>query len=149
MSETKRLIDQLERAYRGGAWHGPALLELLETVSPGRAFERPLPRAHSIAELVLHIAAWENEAVRRLGGEARDLPPEEDFPQPGDESRGPALLGELEDAHERLLAAVRAIDDEALERPVGSSEHTAYQLLHGVVQHNLYHAGQIALLLKS
>ncbi len=54
-SETARIADQLRRAFRGEAWHGPSLLDLLAEITPEQARARPLRSAHSIWELVLHI----------------------------------------------------------------------------------------------
>ena len=68
-SEAARIADQLRRAFYGGAWHGPALLELLEDVDAATAAAKPLSEVHSIWELVLHIAVWDDAALRRLDGE--------------------------------------------------------------------------------
>src|SRR5271165_1957954 len=68
-SESALISDQLRRAFEGDAWHGPALLELLQDVDAGVAAAKPLPDVHSIWELVLHIAAWDRTALVRLGGE--------------------------------------------------------------------------------
>ena len=67
-SEGARIADQLRRAFYGSAWHGPALLELLEDVDAATAAAKPLPDVHSIWELVLHIAVWDDAALRRLDG---------------------------------------------------------------------------------
>jgi uncharacterized damage-inducible protein DinB len=68
-SEAARIADQLRRAFDGSAWHGPALLELLEDVNAATAAAKPLAKVHSIWELVLHIAVWDGVALRRLSGE--------------------------------------------------------------------------------
>jgi uncharacterized damage-inducible protein DinB len=67
-SEASRIADQLRRAFDGSAWHGPALLELLEDVDAATASARPLTDVHSIWELVLHVAVWDDAALRRLDG---------------------------------------------------------------------------------
>ena len=66
MSEVKRINDQLRRAFDGEAWHGPSVLELLKDVSAVQAAAHPIEGAHSIWELALHIAAWENVARKRI-----------------------------------------------------------------------------------
>ncbi|MFZ0290765.1 MAG: hypothetical protein WA239_13005 [Candidatus Sulfotelmatobacter sp.] len=68
-SEPALIADQLRRAFEGDAWHGPALLELLQDVDSTTAAAKPLRNAHSIWELVLHIAVWDGAASRRLAGE--------------------------------------------------------------------------------
>src|SRR5579864_2790206 len=67
-SEASGIADQLRRAFYGDAWHGPSLMELLEDVDAATAAARPLPEVHSIWELVLHVAVWDDAALRRLDG---------------------------------------------------------------------------------
>lgn len=147
MSEIERIRDQLRRAYSGDAWHGPSLKEVLEGVDADTASARPIADAHSIRELVLHIVAWEKEAIRRVRGEGSDLPPEEDWPDGAD--AWTALLEELEASHVRLMETLAELDDSQLEGAVIGTGGTVYHLLHGVVQHNLYHGGQIVLLRRA
>lgn len=147
MTEIERVRDQLERAFAGDAWHGPSLSELLHDVDAESASAHPIEGAHSIQELVLHIIAWQNEARKRLSGGGHDLPPEEDWPQ------GPgawiALKESLAVAHQELMTAIGELDDSDLDRAVMGTGGTVYHLLHGVIQHNLYHGGQIAILRRA
>ena len=55
----------------------------------------------------------------------------------------------LDGAHDRLVTAVRRSADADLDEQVPAMAWTNYVMLHGVVQHNLYHAGQIALLMRA
>src|SRR5436853_2793238 len=66
--EGARIADQLRRAFYGSAWHGPALMELLEDVDAITAAARPLPNVHSIWELLLHVAVWDGAALTRIRG---------------------------------------------------------------------------------
>ena len=68
MREVERIADQLKRAHEGGAWHGPAIDELLKGVTAEQAAARPFEDAHSIWELVAHVEAWEHAILRRLVG---------------------------------------------------------------------------------
>ena len=81
MSEVQRILDQLERACEGNAWHGPSVRELLKGISARQAAAKSVPAGHSIWEIVLHLAAWQDVVRRRLAGETIiDLPPELDWP---------------------------------------------------------------------
>jgi uncharacterized damage-inducible protein DinB len=143
--ETKRLASQLRRSYEGQAWHGPALRELLDGVTAEQATTKPIAGVHSIWELVLHITAWERQAIALMSGKVHVvLAGEDDWPPVS----GPwqATLDNLESATRELVTAVRAMPEEKLTEMVAGAEYNFYFLLHGVVQHNLYHAGQIALL---
>src|SRR5579859_8084280 len=79
-SEAALIADQLRRAFYGEAWHGPALIELLADVDACTAAARPLANAHSIWELVLHVAAWDNAAIIRLDGEKCQPTGSDNFP---------------------------------------------------------------------
>jgi uncharacterized damage-inducible protein DinB len=146
MREIERIQDQILRAHRGEAWHGPSLLELLEGVDETMAGARPIGGVHSIRELVAHVTAWQEEAVRRLQGRGRDLPPAEDWPDP---ESWTALVERLKRAHDDLLNAAGELGERALDERLEGRRESAYVLLHGIVQHNLYHAGQIAILKKA
>jgi hypothetical protein len=78
--ELNRLADQLKRTLEGEAWHGPSVLELLNGVSAHQAAAHPIPRAHSIWELVLHLCGDYIVVMRRMAGDGRQITPEEDWP---------------------------------------------------------------------
>lgn len=150
--ETKRVASQLRRSYEGQAWHGPSLRELLNGVTAEQASAKPIAGAHSIWELVLHINAWVSEALAVAGGKPYEtLAGEEDWPPVHDTSTNAwqTALERLEAATRELIAAIKAMDDAKLDEIAGGSPFNFYFLFHGVVQHNLYHAGQIALLKRA
>jgi uncharacterized damage-inducible protein DinB len=152
MSQIESLADQLERSFRGGAWHGPAVAETLAGVEEAAAAARPLLGAHSIWEIVHHLTVWNDVPRRRLDGEGlQNLPAELDWPPVGVVSADAwqAALTALEDAHAALHARVLDLADAQLDDPVTGSDSTVRGMLFGVLQHNAYHAGQITLLRKA
>jgi uncharacterized damage-inducible protein DinB len=151
MGEVARIHDQLVRAYRGEAWHGAPVRDLVEGVNAKQAARRVLPNAHTIWEIVLHISAWQRAVLGRLQGRELQLTAEEDWPPVAGASEAgwKAALAELEETHRLLADAVKLLDEAALERTVPGKLYSVYFMLHGVIQHDLYHAGQIALLKKA
>jgi uncharacterized damage-inducible protein DinB len=155
MSEIERIIDQFRRAFDGGAWHGPSVLPLISDVTSVQAAAHPVAGTHSIWELVVHIGAWESACKRRLEGDPAQLSDEEDWMTINDfsEDEWERTKTKLVKTHEELLAAIAEVDESRLDRPIieGASfqSSSVYVTLHGVVQHDLYHAGQIALLKKA
>jgi uncharacterized damage-inducible protein DinB len=158
MTEIARIVDQLQREYDGDPWHGSPLDAILEGVDAARAAARPIPGAHSIWELVLHMIGWKNETARRLAGAVACMPLEGDWPEVGEPTaaRWQAALTRLQSAHDELITAVKALPESRLYEatndtrsgPLGTGV-SHYVLLHGIVQHDVYHAGQIALLKKA
>jgi uncharacterized damage-inducible protein DinB len=156
MSEVERIVDELQREHAGDPWHGSPLRHILKDVTATSAAARPIPDGHSIWELVLHITAWKNETRRRLSGAAASDPEEGDWPAVSETSdaRWRQALAALERAHTELVAAVRQVPEAQLAKPTNDPRAPGggvsyYVLLHGIVQHDVYHSGQIALLKKS
>lgn len=156
MSEIQRISDQLHRMYHGDAWHGPSLSDALSGVSAAQAAARPLAGGHTIYELTHHVAAWMDEVHHRLLGHPPGSPADGDFPPPDarvDDAAWQAVRERLGARHEAVMAAVAGFDPARLDTLVDPSSRgqpgtggTFYALLHGLVQHNAYHAGQILLL---
>ena len=156
MREITRIHDQLIRAFDGEAWSGPSLLATLPRLTASQAAARPVVQGHTIWEIVLHLAVWIDTVRQRLEtGRVLSLMPEQDWPaQPTeyDDERWQAALQHLRRAHQQLLSVVAEIRDEELDDEIGQEPgagYSVYVLLHGLAQHNLYHAGQISLLRKA
>lgn len=131
------------------------MLALLQDVTAEQAAAYPIPGAHSIWELTLHIAAWERACKRRLTGDPAQLTDAEDW-QPITDTSAAAwekTKQELIDNHRELLNAIANVSESRLNEPIIKDPNTTYSsvyvTLHGGVQHDLYHAGQIAMLKKA
>ena len=152
MPEVERIADQLRRAHEGGAWHGPALEEILRGVDVAAALRRPWDGVHNVWEILLHIGVWESMVRRRLSGEViLEISAEEDWPAV-DETSDAAWKRAQDDfraGYEQLQKTLARITDHQLAEPVPGMGYNVYFMLHGAVQHALYHAGQIALLKKA
>jgi uncharacterized damage-inducible protein DinB len=158
-TECNRILDQLQRAYDGDAWHGPSLSAALEDLTARQATHRPIAEGHTIAEIARHVTAWTREISRRLrSGLAHDLE-EPDWREAGavtNDNDWAALLDDLDAAHAELVGEMGKLTDAQLEGMIGDVRDRAqgsgisrYVMLHGLIQHHVYHAGQIALLRKA
>jgi uncharacterized damage-inducible protein DinB len=151
MTEIERIEDQLRRSIEGDAWHGPALNELLKDLTAAEAAAKPIPHAHSIWEILLHIITDQELVLERLGGKPASYSGEQDWPPVSDESSAAwsAAIRSLNDTNARLRKAILKLDATQLDKPIVEGFSSVYMTLHGDAQHNLYHAGQIALLKKA
>lgn len=154
MSEITRIVQQMRLAFQGKAWHGPAVQEALAHLGAEQAAAKPIASAHSIWEIVLHLNAWHKFVMRRLAGEEIvAIAEEEDWPAVRETSKAAwqNALRELQQQHKKLCEATARLHESDLSRVVRGedNEHSVYVLLHGVMQHDLYHAGQIVLLRKA
>ena len=152
MREVDRIVEQMRLAFEGGAWHGPAVLEVLKGVDAETACQHSIAGAHSIWELVLHLSATQAILLGRIRGEDVGLS-DADFWEPLPEiteDNWQAAVEQLTRQERDLRAAVAAFPEEKLEQKLmPSGTTTAYATFHGHIQHNTYHAGQIALLKKA
>jgi len=151
MSETARLADQIRRAFEGEAWHGDSVLEILKNVDAKQAAARPIKKAHTIWELVLHIAAWDGAVRRRTAGQPVNLSDNENFPPVQDTSAAAwkKAVEYMRRTHNDLVQAVAGFPDSRLQEQVPGKKESFYNFFYmfsGIVQHELYHAGQIVLL---
>ncbi len=153
MTEIERILDQLKRAFEGNAWHGPSVREVLAGVTAEQAVARPLPGGHTIWELTHHIAVWEGAGRRRLEGDRAqiDISSPEDWPPANDasEEAWEKSKAALDRGHQALVEAVARVPESRLDEPILEGLSSVYVTLHGVIQHDLYHAGQIAILKKA
>jgi uncharacterized damage-inducible protein DinB len=151
MSEIERIGDLLQFSYNGSPWHGPSLVQNLDGITAQMAVEKPIPNGHCIWEIIQHITAWMNEVIKVLDGEQYTvLTPEQDWPAiAADDAAWDAALGIMDSSQEALLGAVAEIEEDTLWENVDGQEFSYYWLLHGLVQHYVYHTGQIGLLRKA
>lgn len=151
MSEKRRILDLLDRAYREQAWHGPSLLQTLEGLSPALAAKRPLEGVHSIWELVEHVASWNEIVAQRLAGSVPTVTEEWNFPPVVKTTpvAWKATLRRLARSQASFRREVERFPVAKLGRRRPKTDQSWNVLIHGQIQHGLYHAGQIAMLRRA
>jgi uncharacterized damage-inducible protein DinB len=151
-AEAERIRNLLKSTYDGHPWHGSSLKSILSNITPQQANARVLSECHTIWELVLHITAWRNFAWNKLTGNSSfDInSPEQDWPLVNhiDTNSWLAAQQNLEQSQQSLVQELKSINDEKLYEVVSGRNYSFYVLLHGIIQHDLYHAGQISMLKK-
>jgi uncharacterized damage-inducible protein DinB len=158
MIDSAYLSDLLRKGHADEPWHGPSVLDTLRGVSAAQAAAHPVAGAHSIWEIVLHLAAWQGEVTRRLEGNAPAMPEGGDWPEVREVSEGAwqGACDRLDATQTRLRETLERLSDADLERTGGSFSDRALGtgVLHrtmviGVLQHAAYHSGQVVLLRKA
>jgi len=144
MRLVERMIEELNRTWNGDAWYGPSLRPLLDGITEEQARAHPIANAHSILELVVHAAYWMDMTTRRI----TETPSTEKDWRDVAPTSWKAALAELERAYIALLDRVARMSDDDMNRVVSKKNYTIWVMLLGVIEHNVYHAGQIALVKK-
>lgn len=158
MNEIERITDQLERIRDGDPWYGSSAAAALRGLTADQAAQRPLPEAHTVWELVLHMTSWNREVLRRVRTGTWRMPADGDWPRVPEatEENWRFAVQSLAGSFDELIEAVRAFPADRLDqvlgderdRPLGSGV-SYYVTLHGIVQHNVAHTAQISLLRKA
>jgi uncharacterized damage-inducible protein DinB len=151
-TEIKRIISLLQATFKGDPWHGSSLMSMLTHITAEQAQAKPYIQIHSIWELVLHMIAWRRFTWQKLSGN-RDYDintPEQDWPSVAltDEQAWQQTLDDLRQSQHILLERIMELEDAFLDTVVPGRAYTFYVLLQGIIQHDVYHSGQIALLKK-
>ncbi len=157
MSLRVTLRDRMMVVWAGEPWHGLSSKALLSDVTAAEAAARVVPGVQTIWETTLHILAWTEEVTARLGGTGGGIPARGDWPAVTDASEAgwAATLEALRTARYALLAALEKAHEEDLflqvPKAANSSGHamTRAQTVAGLIDHDLYHLGQVALLKKA
>jgi uncharacterized damage-inducible protein DinB len=153
MSEIKHTAVALKMVTEGPGWHGPSVQQILKDVTADEARARPATGGASIWQIVLHMHVWEREAINGLDGAhvRMELTREEDWPPIADDSDAAweRLRSDLAQTHRELRERVKAMEPHHFERTVTERDYPLYALIHGIIAHEAYHGGQIALIKSS
>lgn len=151
--ETQQLIQQLKESYQGDPWFGRNMQTILSEINAERAVQKPANNQHSILDLLYHIINWRQFTINRLQGSLKnDLHyfEQHDWQQlnHSDKTLWGKGLQELESSQQNLLEVLSNMNDEQLNEPVKERSYTNRSLINGIIQHDIYHLGQIAYIKK-
>jgi uncharacterized damage-inducible protein DinB len=151
MSATNVILRHYDRVLGEDAWHGDPIWQILEGIPAPIAATRPLPGGHTIWEIVAHMTFWERVVTKRLHGERAGLVDELNFPaMPSTtEDNWQKALDEFRASNAAFREALQHLDPAKLGQLSAAGKRTYYEEAHGIIEHHVYHAGQIALLKKA
>jgi len=155
MSTSEKLSTQLQKILAGDAWYGSPVYTIIEGISFEAAYEKPQNSVHNIAEIVLHMIAWTEEVMDRMNGLPSGVPTSDDWPPTGapDEQKWQNYVEDLKLVNVNLIGIIQNFPQEQWNettvdernRELGTGV-TFEELINGLIQHHIYHSGQIALL---
>ena len=153
MTISEELKQNLETVLSGDAWYGTPIYTIIEQVSFEAAYEKPRGSVHNIAEIVLHMLAWTEEVLDRMNGMTAGLPSSGDWPETDkpDEQKWQTYVNDLKLVNVNLLSVIENFPEENWNDPINDARESESaicykKLINGFIQHQVYHAGQIALL---
>ncbi|RYY34765.1 MAG: DinB family protein [Sphingobacteriaceae bacterium] len=155
METSSKWSNELSRVLSGDAWYSANTYDIIEGITFETAYERPPGGAHSIAEIILHMTGWTEEVIRRMQGHNAGLPPGGDWPDAGtpNEQKWQRLKQDFKLMNVSLDGIIQKFPEEKWDEPMVDERNkelgtgvTYAELLNGLIQHHVYHSGQIALL---
>jgi len=151
MSATDAILKQYDRVLSADAWHGDPIWQILDGIPAQTAATHPVPNGHSIWEIVAHMTFWEGVVTKRLHGERAGLVDELNFPAvPAvTEENWRKTLDDFRGSNAAFREALRKLDPTKLDQLSAAGKRTFYEEAHGIIEHHVYHAGQIAVLKKA
>jgi uncharacterized damage-inducible protein DinB len=155
MTTSEKLSSELEKVLSGDPWYGNNVYAIIEQVTFETAFEKPPGAAHTIAGIVLHMLAWTEEVLDRLNGKSASLPLSGDWLDTGapEEQKWHNYVNDLKLVNVNLQGVIENFPEEKWNEPMIDERNRELgsgvnyeELVNGLIQHHIYHSGQIALL---
>lgn len=147
--EVQSIITNLERVLTGQPWYGEAVMPMLRKIHPAVVYINP-KNSHAAIEILYHMITWAEFTLSRVQQKQNyDLEAAEQMdwriidPKVHTWTKG---LDEFEQLHKQLVAELQTKEDAFLSIMVDYREYNFRFLLNGLIQHNIYHLGQIAFL---
>jgi uncharacterized damage-inducible protein DinB len=151
-SEVQSIIRNLNNTLEGEPWFGRPVYAILEEIDPSIVYKKPNENSHSLIDLLYHMNTWAEFTLKRIQGEKEpDLKASEELdwreidPKIHSWEKG---LAEYKTIHSKIIEQLNDKDDEFLKGVVDYRNYKYRFLINGLIQHNIYHLGQIAYIKK-
>jgi uncharacterized damage-inducible protein DinB len=150
MTEIQQLVQRYDQTMSGDAWYGDPVWKILQGIDSSCAAAQLIHGTHNIWQLVMHMEFWESIAARRFSGpvipeEAGNFPPTPSV----DEAEWQKTLERFRTSNREFRQAISLLDSNSLDKNTPGGQRSFRYELVGVIEHHIYHAGQIALLKKA
>jgi uncharacterized damage-inducible protein DinB len=148
-SEIQSIIRNIENVLHGETWYGDSVVPMLRKIHPAVVYINP-KNSHAAIEILYHMIAWVHFAVDSVNGKdvqgnVGEIPQNWRGINPKIHTWD-AAIKEFEEAHTELIGLLQTKDDSFLSIQLPNREYNYRFLLNGLIQHNIYHLGQIAFL---
>ena len=151
---TKELIELLEQTFDGNPWYGNSVIKNLEKIQdcdPNNSFKK----GNSIGQILEHMIAWRIFTIEKLKGNSEylvEMNSKDDWNKEGNYSDTDCqrLIDKLKETQKELISLIKKKSSDAwLSEKVPGSKYHFHYLLNGIIQHDIYHVGQIAILARN
>src|SRR6476660_8383136 len=150
MKEQEQLIKLFTDLFYCSSWIDVNIVNTLDEISAKEAATKPFPYFNSIWEIVNHMINWRETVLKRIQGENIESPEDNYFSSIRDRSEEAwqKTRERFRESQQQWLAEIKKMRRKELDLKHDFSPHSNYELLHGILQHDAYHLGQIRLQMK-
>jgi uncharacterized damage-inducible protein DinB len=151
-NKTQKLIGNLNESFSGKPWLGNSLLENLNAIDYKLVNQTMGNSGNSIAILVQHIINWRIFVVEKLEGNELfeiELNSEKDWTKISveNEAEWNELLEKLASSQSQIIKILSdKTNDNFLDDITLGEKYSLEYLIEGIIQHDIYHSGQIGIL---
>lgn len=150
MKETKRIASLFEKLYEGSPWIDVNIKDTLSSLNAKKAAKKVSPGLNSIWEIVNHLIAWRQNVLQRVNGKVIITPASNYFEAIEDtgEANWQHTLGIFEQTQKDWLQFLNSFITGEFENIYPNNGMTYYEHIHGIIQHDAYHLGQVRILIN-
>lgn len=150
IKETRRIKSLFEKLYSGSPWIDVSICDSLAEVSAAQASTHVLKNANSIWEIVNHLISWRENVLKRVQGKVITTPAHNYFLPVSDtsEKAWKKTLKQLETSQNNWIKLLDEFSPADFKNIYPNNGMNYYEHIHGIIQHDAYHLGQIILLKK-
>ena len=145
-------VNHFKEVYDGTPWYGDSIVSKLNDLTEALAFTRPREDVHSIAEVVAHMTYWRQSLISRLNHDTSfnaAVESEDNWTDPAVlRLEGWETVRKNFEAAQQIVVAVLSRQDDAILATEYAKGYTFDYLIQGVIDHDIYHLGQIGLIRK-
>lgn len=151
-----QISKQLQDLQKEELWMGQNFEEKFAQISDLEAFSSPVAGIHSVAQIVAHLTAWKKDALLKIKEGKGKLMDDHDENWPeNDELKKlgwDKVRGDFDQVHQDLMEALNGHNDQLLHMKYHDQdykkEYNMAFMLEGLLHHDLYHLGQIGLIIR-
>jgi uncharacterized damage-inducible protein DinB len=143
----------LVTVFEGKPWYGKCVLHYIEKLE-GKDLSKKLSEGNNVAQIIEHMISWRHWGLQMFKGnydywikadsnqdwQRETSYSEEDLNQ---------LVSKLKQSQNEILDEISKKEDIWLSEMIPERKFTFGEALNGIIQHDIYHLGQIALLTKN
>ena len=151
MKETKRTLKLFADLYSADPWIGVNIHNTLQQISSAQAAKKIQPQWNSIWQITNHIISWRENVLKRIQGEVITTPTDNYMVSVYDTSEiaWQHTMERMEISQTKWLAFLEDCDKACFKEKYQANDMSYYEHIHGILQHDAYHLGQIVLLSKA